>query len=190
MTDPEANPWQTLSTRRVYDNPWIGVREDQVLRPDGEPGIYGVVEFKNLAIGIVPVDENGYTWLVGQYRYTMDEYTWEIPAGGCPPGETPLETAVRELAEEVGLTATRWTSLGPVQLSNSCTAERGEIFLAEGLTMGESAPEGSEVLQIEKIPLQRALDMAHDGRIADGVSIIGLWRAARTLAERGNPAAF
>ena len=190
MTNPEANPWQTLSTRTAYDNPWIRVREDQVLRPDGAPSLYGVVEFKNLAIGIVPVDENGYTWLVGQFRYTMDEYSWEIPAGGCPAGETPIGTAARELAEEVGLTAERWTSLGPVHLSNSCTAERGELFLAEGLSLGASDPEGTEVLQVEKIPLQRALDMAFDGRIADGMSIIGLWRAARTLAERGTPSAF
>lgn len=186
----ETNPWQTLSTRQVYDNPWIQVREDQVIRPDGAPGIYGVVDFKNLAIGIVPVDDEGYTWLVGQYRYTLDEYTWEIPAGGCPPGQTPLETAARELQEEVGLVASRWTSLGPVQTSNSCTSERGEVFLAEGLTLGPSSPEGTEVLQLWRLPLQKALDMAADGRIADASSVIGLWRAARLLAERGTPKAF
>lgn len=186
----QTNPWQTLSTRQVYDNPWIRVREDQVIRPDGAPGIYGVVDFKNTAIGIVPVDDEGYTWLVGQYRYTLDEYTWEIPAGGCPPGQTPLETAARELQEEVGLAASQWTSLGAVQTSNSCTSERGEIFLAEGLTLGESSPEGTEVLQIWRLPLQKALDMAADGTIADAPSVIGLWRAARTLAERGNPRAF
>jgi 8-oxo-dGTP pyrophosphatase MutT (NUDIX family) len=188
--DTQTNPWQTLSTRQVYDNPWITVREDAVIRPDGAPGIYGVVEFKNHAVGIVPVDDEGYTWLVGQYRYTLEEYTWEIPAGGAPQGQTPLETAARELQEEVGLVAEQWTSLGPVQTSNSCTSERGEIFLAEGLTMGPSSPEGTEVLQLWRLPLQQALDMAADGTIADALSVIGLWRAARTLAERGTPKAF
>jgi 8-oxo-dGTP pyrophosphatase MutT (NUDIX family) len=186
----QTNPWQTLSTRQVYDNPWISVREDQVIRPDGAPGIYGVVDFKNFAVGIVPVDDEGYTWLVGQYRYTLDEYSWEIPAGGCPQGHTPLETAARELQEEVGLQASQWTSLGPVRTSNSCTSERGEVFLAEGLTQGESSPEGTEVLQVWRVPLQQALDMAADGTIADAVSVIGLWRAARALAERGTPKAF
>ena len=190
MQEPEGNPWQTLSTRPVYDNPWIHVREDQVIRPDGRPGIYGVVEFKNLAIAIVPVDADGYTWLVGQYRYTMEAYSWEVPAGGCPAGEAPLAAAARELEEEVGLLAAGWTDLGPVQLSNSCTAERGVLFLAEGLQAGQAQPEGTEVLQVWRLPLQQALDMAFEGRISDAMSVIALWRAARTLAGRGEPKAF
>src|SRR5690349_10870140 len=107
----EKNPWTTLSSRPIYDNRWINVREDQVLNPSGGPGIYGVVSFKNKAIGIVPVDADGNTWLVGQYRYTLNEYSWEIPMGGGPNEQDPLLSAQRELQEETGFTATRWTRL-------------------------------------------------------------------------------
>src|SRR5690349_16648205 len=110
--DPTANPWRRLSTRPIYENPWIKVREDQVIRPDGNPGIYGVVEFQSWAIGVVPLTEDGDTFLIGQYRYTLDQYSWEIPEGGGAKTETPLEAAQRELREEAGITASTWTYLG------------------------------------------------------------------------------
>src|SRR5918998_3074540 len=116
--DETINPWLTVSSRRVYDNPWITIREDQVIRPDGEPGIYGVVHFKNIAVGVLAV-EGEFVYLVGQYRYPLDSYSWEIPEGGCPEGEDPLDAARRELEEETGLRARRWEKMGEAHLSNS-----------------------------------------------------------------------
>ena len=130
MSEPEpSNPWTTLGSRPVYENPWIKVREDQVLRPDGQPGIYGVVEFKNRAVGVLPVEDDGAVWLVGQYRYPLQAYSWEIPEGGCPEGETPEETARRELQEETGLTALQSGAAddgAPLQLG----LRRGGVYLS------------------------------------------------------------
>jgi 8-oxo-dGTP pyrophosphatase MutT (NUDIX family) len=188
MEKPEdiESHWQTVGSREVYVNPWIRVREDHVLRPDGKPGIYGVVEFQNYALGIIPVADNGDTWLVGQWRYPLGLYSWEIPEGGGALSVPLLESARRELAEETGLTAAQWTDLGSFHLSNSVTNEAGQIFLAQDLTIGQAKPEGDEVLAIRRLPFQEALDMAMDGRITDGVSIIGLARAAHALKIRFN----
>ena len=181
-TNP-LNPWRTRGSREVYVNPWIRVREDHVIRADGRDGIYGVVEFQHHALGIVPVTDDGDTFLVGQWRYPLGLYSWEIPEGGGPLSVPLLESARRELAEETGLTASRWTDLGPFHLSNSVTNEAGQIFLAQGLTLGEAAPEGDEVLTVRRLPLAEAYAMALDGRITDGVSIIGLARAVHRLRK-------
>ena len=183
MAEDKLNPWRTRGSREVYVNPWIRVREDHVLQPDGRDGIYGVVEFQNLALGIVPVTEEGETYLVGQWRYPLRAYSWEIPEGGGPLAVQTLASAKRELAEEVGLTASLWTDLGPFHLSNSVTDEEGRIFLAQGLTEGEAEPEGDEVLVVRRLPLREAYEMAMDGRITDGVSVIGLARAMRHLGR-------
>ena len=174
-------PWRRLSTRPIYGNPWIEVREDQVIRPDGNPGIYGVVEFQNWAIGVVPLAENGDTFLVGQYRYTLDIYSWEIPEGGGAKSETPLEAAKRELREEAGISAARWTYLGEAHLSNSATDEVGCVFLAEDLTLGEAEPDGTEDLQLRRLPFAEAVRMALTGEISDALAVIGLLRADRYL---------
>lgn len=171
------NPWQRLSSREIYENPWIKVREDQVIRPDGKPGIYGVVQFQNHAIGVVPVTDEGDTFLVGQYRYALGVYSWEIPEGGSPLTESPLEGAKRELREETGLTAERWTYLGDLHPSNSVTDEVGAVYLAEGLSFGISAPEGTERLEVRRLPLKEAWEMAMRGEITDSLAIIGLSRA-------------
>ncbi len=171
------SPWQTLSTKVVYDNNWIKVTHRDVINPGGNSGIYGVVEFKNLAIGIVPIDDDGYTWLVRQYRYTLDQYTWEIPEGGCPIGETPLSAAQRELQEETGLAAKKWTKIAEFHTSNSVTDEYGEIFLAEKLTMGLQNLEDSEDITVKRLPLKEAHQMVLDGEITDSVSMIGLMKA-------------
>src|SRR5688572_17803927 len=133
MKDEEKNPWITLSGEEKYDNRWINVTEYQVINPSGGRGIYGKIHFKNKAIGVIPVDDEGNTWLVGQYRYTLNAFHWEIPEGGAPQGEDPLEAAKRELQEETGLTATKWSVLTRLHTSNSVTDEEGIIFLAEDL---------------------------------------------------------
>lgn len=175
------NPWTTLSEKTVYENPWIEVSHRDVLTPSGNPGIYGKVHFKNLAIGIVPIDEQGNTWLVGQYRYTIDQYSWEIPEGGCPLGTDPLETAQRELKEETGISAQRWTKLQTIHLSNSVTDEYGMAYLAQDLTFGQAEPEDTEDLKVKKIPLSEALEMTLNGGITDALSILALMRAERIL---------
>lgn len=177
------NPWQTHSSREIYVNPWIRVREDHVVRADGKDGIYGVVEFQSYALGIVPLLDNGDTVLVGQWRYPLGLYSWEIPEGGGSLLVPLVESAQRELAEETGFTAALWTDLGPFHLSNSVTNETGQIFLAQNLTPGEAQPEGDEVLSLRRLPLTEAYAMAMDGRITDGVSIIGLARAVHFLTR-------
>ena len=178
--DPiETNPWTTLSTREAYVNPWIRVREDQVINPSGGRGIYGVVEYQNRAVGVVPIDDEGYTWLVGQWRYCHESYEWEIPEGGCPPGEDPVECARRELLEETGIrAATIEPLLMGLQLSNSTTNEVCDLFVARGLTMGEAAPEETEKLNVKRVPLSEAIAMAMDGRIKDSPSVLALLRLA------------
>ena len=192
MSDtPFQNPWQTRGSREIYVNPWIRVREDHVIRADGQDGIYGVVEFQSYALGIVPVFANGDTLLVGQWRYPLGLYSWEIPEGGGSLAVPLLDSAQRELAEETGLTASIWTDLGPFHLSNSVTNETGQVFLAQDLTAGDAQPEGDEVLSVRRLPLAEAYAMAIDGRITDGVSIIGLARAVNWLgtypAASGDP---
>ncbi|HUH08215.1 MAG TPA: NUDIX hydrolase [Egibacteraceae bacterium] len=178
------NPWSTRATKTVYDNGWISVREDAVVRPDGSDGIYGVVKFKNHALGAVPLFDDGTTVLVGQHRYPLDAWSWEIPEGGGPVGRDALSEIRRELREETGLTAERWTPLGAAHLSNSVTDETGYAWLAEGLTQGPSEPEPTERLRLRRLPFVEAVQMAVDGRITDALSIIALCRAERLLASR------
>ncbi|RZK91902.1 MAG: NUDIX hydrolase [Hymenobacter sp.] len=182
--DETHNPWQTLSSEPKYQNPWIRVREDQVLNPQGGAGIYGVVSMKNKAIGIVPLDNEGNTWLVGQYRYTLNEYCWEIPMGGGPVELDVLESAQRELREETGLLAARWTHLARLHTSNSVTDEEGFVFLAEGLTQGDSEPEETEDLRLWKLPLAQAIELVMSDRITDAISVAGLLKAEKVLAAR------
>ena len=176
----EDNPWITKSSEQIYDNPWIRVREDKIVNPAGKDGLYGVVSFKNLAIGVVALDEEGYTYLVGQYRYTLGEYSWEIPEGGCPIGEEePLEAAQRELKEETGLVAKKWTKISRLHTSNSVTDEEGFLFLAENLSAGEAEPEETEQLQLKKILLEDAIEMVMNDEITDSLSSIALLKVGR-----------
>jgi 8-oxo-dGTP pyrophosphatase MutT (NUDIX family) len=172
----QGNPWKRLASSRKYGNPWFTVREDQVIRPDGKPGIYGVVSARRLAIGILPLWADGSLTLVGQYRYPLNEYSWEIPEGGGDFGVDPLESAKRELREETGIKASIWECLGRMHTSNCFVDEVCHLFLATELTQGVATPDPEEVLQTCRIPFDEAVAMARDGRITDSISIVGIFR--------------
>jgi len=175
------NPWKKLSTRQIYKTPWITVEEDQVITPNGSDGIYGVVHTR-IAIGIVALTDANEVYMVGQYRYPVDEYSWEIPEGGSEHDEDPLETAKRELREEAGVVATGWEQLGgELHLSNCFSSERGFLYLARGLSEVEAEPDPTEILQIKRVPFVDCLKMLDDGTVKDGLTIMGILRAARML---------
>ncbi|HYO62314.1 MAG TPA: NUDIX hydrolase [Pyrinomonadaceae bacterium] len=180
--DETENPWRKLSTREVYDNPWIRVREDRVVRPDGAEGIYGVVHFKNRAVGVLAF-EGDEIYLVGQYRYTLGRYSWEIPEGGCAEDEDPLAAAQRELEEETGLRARRWHRLGEAHLSNSVTDEHAVWYVADGLEPGERRPEGTERLEVRRVKFREALRMALAGEMTDSLSLLALMHYRLTRGE-------
>ncbi|UXP31068.1 NUDIX hydrolase [Reichenbachiella agarivorans] len=177
------NPWTKLNSREIYSNPWIHVEEHEVINPRGGKGIYGKVHFKNKAIAIIPIDEEGNTWLVGQYRYTLDEYSWEIPMGGGPLHEDVLDAAKRELKEETGLTAKEWIRIARIHTSNSVTDEEGFIFVARDLTFGSTEFDETEDLAIKKIPLTTAVEMVMSGEITDSLSMAGLLKANMMLSS-------
>ena len=174
MPHPEDNPWHTVDSRQVYDNPWIRVTEYDVVNPSGKPGIYGKVHFKNHAVGDVPMDEEGGIWLVGQYRFPLDVYSWEIPEGGCPIGLSTELAALRELKEETGIGAERLERLFEMHLSNSVTDEWGVVYLATGLRMEEAEPEETESLRVVRLPLEDAYAMVREGRITDSLSVAAI----------------
>ncbi len=179
------------SRRLAYQNPWITVWHDEVVRPDGSDGIYGVIHFENLAVGVLVLDDRDRTVLVGQHRYTIDELSWEIPEGGVPAGESALEGAQRELQEETGLQAATWLEIGRLALSNSVSDERAVLFLATGLTHGEASPEPSESLELRWLPFSEVLAMTLDGRITDVLTVVAVERVAlaRSIAAASASAA-
>lgn len=179
--DQHPNPWQTFSIKNVYENPWIRVTHREILNPSGGAGIYGVVHFKNTAIGIVPLDGEGFTWLVGQYRYTLERYSWEIPEGGGPVGTDSLESAKRELAEETGITARRWTPLLEIHTSNSVTDEYGVAYVAQDLEFGKAQPEETEELIVRRLPFSEAVEMVMSGEITDALSMIAILKVNEWL---------
>lgn len=173
------NPWKTLNDEKIYENPWIRLNEYKVVNPSGNQGIYGKVAFKNLAVGILPIDEQGYTWLVGQYRYTLNEYSWEIPMGGVPFSESVEEGALRELKEETGLTANRLDFLCKIHTSNSVTDEEGHVYVATALTEGQPEFDDTEDISIKKVPFAEALDLVMSGAITDSLSVAAILKYAR-----------
>jgi 8-oxo-dGTP pyrophosphatase MutT (NUDIX family) len=178
-SDPTESPWRRRSRRLVYENAWVSVLHDEVDRPDGQPGIYGVIHFQNHAVAIVAVDAQDRVALVGQWRYTIDGYSWELPEGGVPPDEAPLAGAQRELREETGLRAGHWREVARIAVSNSVTDELGTIFLATELQQGNAAPDGTEQLRVRWVAFDDALAMIDDGRISDLLTIAALERVGR-----------
>lgn len=174
MHHPEENPWRIVSEKVIYDNPWVGLTEYQVINPSGNPGIYGKVHFKNFAIGIIPLDDQMNTYLVGQYRFALDQFSWEIPEGGGILGLDPIESAKRELLEETGLKASRWTEIQRMHLSNSVSDELSIIYLAQNLEQFDAEPEDTEQLIIKKIPFEQAYKMVTNGEITDSVSVAAI----------------
>lgn len=168
--------WKKLSSRTVFENDWMQVLEDHVINPGGGENLYGHVHFKNRAVAIVALDEAGNTWLVGQDRYTLGEYSWELPMGGAPLEEPPLEAAKRELQEETGIRAANWEELMRLHPSNSITDEMGIAYVATGLSFGETQFEETEDLDVRKLPLPEAVDMVLDGKITDAISAAALLR--------------
>jgi 8-oxo-dGTP pyrophosphatase MutT (NUDIX family) len=165
----------------VYENPWIRVEHHEVINPSGKEGIYGKTHFKNRAMAVIPVDAEGLTWLVGQYRYALNEYSWEIPMGGGPNDQDLLQSAKRELKEETGLIAAKWTLLMKIHTSNSVTDEVGYIYLAEDLTVGETEFEETELIQVKKLSFLEALDWVMQGKITDSISVAGILKASKIL---------
>jgi len=168
------NPWRELSRRSIYANDWMRVEEHDVVTPAGDRGIYGLVHPTHLALGVVPVDDDLHTWLVGQFRYALGRYSWEIPEGGGDPTLDPCAEAARELAEETGLTADRWEPLLELDTSNCFTSERAIVYLARDISVGAARPDSTEDLRVCRVPLGHAVDLVHAGRITDAISVAAL----------------
>lgn len=179
----EQNPWKKLKQEIVYENPWIKVENHDVLNPAGNPGVYGTVHFKNLAIGIITLDKEANTHLVGQYRFPLNKYSWEIPEGGGNLDISPLETAKRELLEETGLKANHWEELIRLNTSNSVTDELGIIYLAKDLEQFDAQPDEDEDLTIKKLPFEEAFQMVLSGEILDSLSVTAILRLKILLEE-------
>lgn len=173
----KKQPWQRLGKKTVYENKWIHVEEHDVINPSGNKGIYGVVQFKHYAIGIVPMDKDGNIYLVGQHRYPFDAYSWEIPEGGGQKNTAPLESAKRELLEETGLQADNWQLIAEMHLSNSVSDEVAFIYLATGLTQNDPEPEEDEDITIKKLPFSEAYAMMENGEIKDSLTVVALLKA-------------
>lgn len=190
MSEAERNPWTVLETRPIYDNPWISLVEHKVLTPKGTSGIYGVVSPKHIAIGVIPFTADGRIVLVGQYRFPLERYSWEIPEGGGGKSVPPQQSAARELREETGYQAEHWLEILRLHLSNSVSDELAIAYLAWGLSAGEAKPEDTEELAVRHVPFDAALDMVMAGEITDAISVSGLLKV-KILAQRGQlPAAI
>ncbi len=182
-----VGPWRRRTRREAYGNPWLTLWHDEVDRPDGSAGIYGVVHFANLAVGAVVLDDDDRVLLVGQHRYTLDAYTWEIPEGGVPDGESPLDGARREVLEETGVEADAWRELLRVHLSNSVTDEAGVLFAARARVHGAPHPDPTEDLAVQWIPFEAALAMIETGEMTDALSVLGLQAVAIERARAAAP---
>lgn len=180
----EENPWKTLKTENAYESAWILVNKHHVINPANNPAIYSTIHFKNKAIGVIPLDEEFNTWIVGQYRYPTNCYSWEIPEGGGQLNVPYVESAARELLEETGLKAEKYTEIMRMHLSNSASDEEAIVFIAQQLTFHNAEPEETEVLQVKKLPFDELYQMVHNGYIKDAITIAAVYKT-KTLIENG-----
>jgi ADP-ribose pyrophosphatase len=185
MEKKETNTWTTLKSEVKFETPWIKVTQHDILNPAGKPGIYGVVSFKNLAVGMIPLDKDYNTWLVGQWRYPLQQYSWEICEGGSPLGVDPLASAKRELKEETGLIAKKYTEIARMHTSNSVCDELAILYVAQELELTQSEPEDSEDLQVKKLPFDEAFQMVIDGKITDSLSMVAILKT-KILIDKGD----
>ena len=178
-----SNPWKKISSEVKYENPWISLTEYKVVTPAGTNGIYGKVHFKNIAIGVIAIDSDENTYLVGQYRFPLDLYSWEIPEGGCPEGTDWLAAAKRELKEETGFEAGKWTEILQMHVSNSVSDELAVVYVAQDLMAGKAEPEDTEDLKIIKMPFKQAVDWVMQGKITDSISVAAIlkWSFMKAL---------
>lgn len=183
MSDLEKNPWKTLTAEMVYESAWISVTRHEVLNPSGNPGLYSVVHFKNLAIGILPLDREYNTWIVGQYRYPIERYSWEIPEGGGKREVPPLESAKRELKEETGIIADKWTKILEMHLSNSASDEFCILFVAQDLHFEAPEPEDTEQLELKKISFSELYRMVNEGEITDSLTVAAVLKVKLMMME-------
>ena len=184
MINENKNPWKTVKSEVTYENNWIKVTENKTINAAGGDGIYGVVHFKNIAIGIIPLDEDYNTWLIGQYRYPLNEYSWEICEGGGLHADNVLDSAKRELHEELGIKAENWTKIMDMHLSNSVSDEEGVIYIAKKLSYHTPEPEEGEVLQIKKIPFNSVYEMVMNDQLKDSLTIAGVLKT-KLLIDKG-----
>jgi len=176
--DETLDPWTRLSTKTVFDNQWLRLDSHKCLNPAGNPADYTVVHFKNRAVGVIPLHADGTITLVGQYRFALKTYSWELPEGGCPEGQTMLETAYRELMEETGLSAVSMEHFMDLHTSNSVTDEWGQVFLARNLTQGKAQPEDSEELQTKRLSLENILAAIEAKEITDAITVAAIYKLA------------
>jgi 8-oxo-dGTP pyrophosphatase MutT (NUDIX family) len=172
------DPWTRFKQKRLFENAWFTLESQDCLTPGGSPATYSWMHFKNRAVGVIPLHDDGTITLVGQYRYPLEQYSWELPEGGCPEGRTLIDAARMELSEETGLTAKTMEPFLKFHTSNSITDEYGELFLARGLTQGEAHPEDSEELRIRRVSLEALLDEIESGKITDAITIMGAQKLA------------
>lgn len=183
MTMQERGPWKTLSIEERYNTPWISVSHHEVIDPSGTPGVYGVIHFKNVAVGVIPLDEDLNTWIVGQYRYPIEVYSWEMPEGGGSRDLTPLESAKRELREEVGIVAQHWQLILHMHLSNSASDEEAFIFVAHGLEHFEPEPDHNEELAMRKLPFAELYAMVERGEVTDSLTVAAVLKVQLMILQ-------
>ncbi len=188
--DDAENPWTVTEITRPFENAWLAIESNAVIHPDGKPGSYGVVRVHRLAVGVLPIDDEGCVHLVGQWRFPLGRYSWEMPEGGAEPGEDALDCARRELEEETGLSARAYLPILEMDLSNSLTDEQAILYLATDLTPGEPKPEGTEVLKRRRAPFAEVLSRVADGRIRDAMTVAAVLRAHHMAVTGQLPAAL